>query len=203
MQSASTRDRILDAAARVMREQGVVGATTKQIARAAGVAEGTLYIHFKDKSELFMAVLHERSPGFIQTVATLKDEAGSGTVEEKLTGVLRAALPFYRTTIPMSASYLYDPELLARHRVFLRERGGGPRRGNEMLARYLRAEQELGRVRPDADVDAIVDLLLGACLLHVLWELVSDDQPAPPDDDERYIARILATVMPLLQPDET
>lgn len=201
MRSGSTRDRILDAAARVMLEQGVAGATTKQIARAAGVAEGTLYIHFKDKSELYMAVLHERSPGFIPMLAALSEQVGEGTVEERLTGVLLKALPFYRATIPMSASYLYDPELLARHREFLRERGAGPRRGNELLARYLRAEQALGRVRPDADLDAIVDLLLGACLMHVLWELVSDDQPAPPQEDARYIARIVGSVMPLLAPD--
>lgn len=50
-----TRDRIVAAARRLFAERGYRGATTSEIARAAGVAEGTIYRHFKDKKELFLA----------------------------------------------------------------------------------------------------------------------------------------------------
>ncbi|HZU16911.1 MAG TPA: helix-turn-helix domain-containing protein, partial [Candidatus Dormibacteraeota bacterium] len=40
------RERIVAAAARVIRERGVVNATTREIAREAGVSEGSLYNHF-------------------------------------------------------------------------------------------------------------------------------------------------------------
>ena len=49
----ATRDRILDAAARIMRTEGVARATTKQIASEAGYSEATLYKHFSDKATAF------------------------------------------------------------------------------------------------------------------------------------------------------
>ncbi|HEX4258089.1 MAG TPA: helix-turn-helix domain-containing protein, partial [Streptosporangiaceae bacterium] len=47
---ADTRDRILDAATHVMRTRGFARTTTKEIARAAGYSEATLYKHFQDKT---------------------------------------------------------------------------------------------------------------------------------------------------------
>ncbi|MEW8977859.1 MAG: TetR/AcrR family transcriptional regulator [Symbiobacterium sp.] len=59
----ATRRRILDAALDLISERGYNGATTAEIARRAGVAEGTIYRYFKDKKELFIAcvepVVHE------------------------------------------------------------------------------------------------------------------------------------------------
>ena len=60
---STTRDRILDAAATVMREKGIAKATTKEIARAAGYSEALLYKHFADKQEIYMGVLRERVGG--------------------------------------------------------------------------------------------------------------------------------------------
>src|SRR5215210_7138434 len=50
---AGTRERILAAAREVMLSKGLVRATTKEIARAADLSEGTLYNHFANKEELF------------------------------------------------------------------------------------------------------------------------------------------------------
>lgn len=51
----TTRRRILDAALHLISERGYNGATTAEIARRAGVAEGTIYRYFRDKKELFVA----------------------------------------------------------------------------------------------------------------------------------------------------
>ena len=69
----------------------------------------------------------------------------------------------------MGASFFADPELLARHRELLQQRGAGPQRANEAVAAYLRAEQGLGRVRGDADPDAVAYMLLGALYQYVYW----------------------------------
>ena len=56
------RRRIIEAADALIREQGLSGATTREIARAAGCAEGSIYVHFEDKIDLVIAVIVEREP---------------------------------------------------------------------------------------------------------------------------------------------
>lgn len=51
------REQILDAAMEVFSRKGFAMATTAEIARAAGVAEGTIYNYFPSKRELFIAVI--------------------------------------------------------------------------------------------------------------------------------------------------
>ena len=82
-------------------------------------------------------------------------------MREVLAEIATAAWAFYNDAIPMGASIFADPELLARQRALLANLGAGPHRANEAVAAYLRAEQELGRVRADADPDAAAYLLLG------------------------------------------
>src|ERR1700675_5043848 len=52
-----TRERLLDAAAQTFSTDGLRGATTREIARKAGVNEVTLFRHFKSKEQLLRAVL--------------------------------------------------------------------------------------------------------------------------------------------------
>ncbi len=51
------REQILEAATRVFAAKGFRRATTKEVARAAGVSEGTIYNYFEDKDALLMAIL--------------------------------------------------------------------------------------------------------------------------------------------------
>ncbi|AET66333.1 transcriptional regulator [Desulfosporosinus orientis DSM 765] len=51
------RQDILEAALTVFAQKGFNGSTTAEIARAAGVAEGTIFRHFATKKELLIAVL--------------------------------------------------------------------------------------------------------------------------------------------------
>jgi AcrR family transcriptional regulator len=51
------REQILDAAMEVFSRKGFAMATTAEIAREAGVAEGTIYNYFPSKRELFIAVI--------------------------------------------------------------------------------------------------------------------------------------------------
>src|SRR5919107_3191422 len=51
------REQILEAATRVFAEKGFRRATTRDVARTAGVSEGTIYNYFKNKDALLMAIL--------------------------------------------------------------------------------------------------------------------------------------------------
>ncbi|WP_236789942.1 TetR/AcrR family transcriptional regulator [Amycolatopsis sp. GM8] len=156
-----TRDEILAAARRIMRERGYARATTKEIARAAGYSEAALYKHFTDKTEIFLGVLSEQLPAFGTLLTAL--EAGTGTVRGNLTKVARTALDFYLEGFPISASLFSSRELLSAHRDAMRELGTGPRYPQRALSQYLRAEQRLGRLPRASDAETIAALLLGAC----------------------------------------
>ena len=52
-----TRGRLLDAAEQVFYERGVSGASLADVAQCAGLTRGAVYLHFKDKLDLFDAML--------------------------------------------------------------------------------------------------------------------------------------------------
>src|SRR3989449_6604629 len=58
--SNDKRARILDAAIRVFAERGFHSATVAEIARAAGVADGTIYLYFKGKDDLLLRLFDEK-----------------------------------------------------------------------------------------------------------------------------------------------
>ncbi|MCO1600568.1 TetR/AcrR family transcriptional regulator [Desulfosporosinus nitroreducens] len=62
------RQDILEAALNIFTEKGYNGSTTAEIARAAGVAEGTIFRHFATKKELLIAVL---SPKILEGIISL------------------------------------------------------------------------------------------------------------------------------------
>lgn len=53
---AETRRRLVEAGTDLFARAGLAGTTTTQIARAAGVAAGTFYLHFPDKHALFRSI---------------------------------------------------------------------------------------------------------------------------------------------------
>jgi AcrR family transcriptional regulator len=166
---------MLDAAAHVMRTRGMARATTKEIAKAAGYSEAALYKHFRDKTEMFLAVLTERVPSTLGAVlANLVQQAGEESVQDTLHELARAALDFYNETFVMAASVFSEPQLLAAHRAAVLERDAGPHHISETVANYIAAEQNLGRIRSDVDSPSAAALLLGACFQHAFLNRFAD-----------------------------
>jgi len=60
-EDSSKRRQILDGARKVFMDLGFDGASMNEIARAAGVSKGTLYVYFADKNRLFEAIVEEES----------------------------------------------------------------------------------------------------------------------------------------------
>lgn len=70
-----TREKIMDAALMLFSRKGYIGATTKEIAGNAGVAEVTLFRHFSSKERLFEEVINTYSflPALKGLLPTLKN----------------------------------------------------------------------------------------------------------------------------------
>ncbi|WP_447747532.1 TetR family transcriptional regulator [Variovorax boronicumulans] len=56
-EALATRNRLLDAAELLFQAQGVSQTTLQQIAQQAGATRGAIYWHFKDKADLFNAMM--------------------------------------------------------------------------------------------------------------------------------------------------
>jgi AcrR family transcriptional regulator len=154
-----TRAKLIDATLAVVAEVGYARASTRAIAHAADVAEGTLYRHFPDKASLFFAAALHGSPAVLEWVQELPSRAGSDTVEANLVEALERLSTLQERVLPLEIAIRSDPELAAQRLAMLQREGPlpGPPRA---IAGYLAAEQRLGRVRSDIDPDEVAVMLL-------------------------------------------
>ncbi|MEV4164507.1 TetR/AcrR family transcriptional regulator [Nonomuraea dietziae] len=189
-----TRERILDAATRAMRDLGVARATTKEIAKAADCSEALLYKHFSSKEMLYNAVFRERIPVLKEASARLHANVGKGSLEENLTEYALAAVRLYKDVLPLAGGMFADPMLLDVMRASFASTGSGPHQAVLALARFLRAEQRRGRVLAQADPDAAAALLLGACFQRAFFEHLVE----LPDDADRFAADLVSMLAPAL-----
>ena len=83
----ATRSRLLDAAERLFQAQGVSGTSLQDIAAAAGASRGAVYWHFKDKADLFNAMMERVSLPLEDALQQARGAAGDDPLPQ-----LRAAL---------------------------------------------------------------------------------------------------------------
>jgi len=193
----NTRDRIMDGAVEVMRTRGLANTTTKEIARAAGLSEAMLYKVFRDKVDLFLAVLSERLPPIAVLNDGYAEQAGHESVPDALEQLAAELLSFYLESFPIAASVFSAPDLLARHREALWERGAGPHRVVESVAAYLSVEQTAGRISSAAGPDVVAELLVGACLHRAFLLRFAGEMPRS-DQVHRFAADVVNALKPIL-----
>lgn len=86
----TTREKILTAGLKTFSKKGYLGATTKEIARAAGVAELTLFRHFPSKEKLFEEMINTYT--FLPALKGLLPEVKGMNYVEALTAIARKFL---------------------------------------------------------------------------------------------------------------
>ena len=74
---------VLDAARRIFSRLGYAAASVEEIAKEAGMAKGTIYVHFKSKEEVFATVLV--SDLDYLTNLMIEGMSAATTFEERLT----------------------------------------------------------------------------------------------------------------------
>ena len=156
------KEKLIAATERLLSSQGLGCVTTRDIARAAKVAEGALYNHFGDKAELILAVVMHQLGDFPDVLQSLPLQVGQNTVQKNLERVLESAFAFHYRIVPLVCSLFADQELLLRVRNMMNERSMGPGRSTSVIAAYLHAEQQLGRVLPAAVPETVAGLMLAA-----------------------------------------
>ena len=183
-----TRERILAAAAAVFAREGLKAATTREIARAAGVNEVTLFRVFRSKRNLLAAVLDRV---FSQPVAIRRARPAAG---EDLAGIVREFALAYSARLRRNLTlirvlvgeiqHFHEHELKVIRGIFRPER--------ERLIAQLRAARKAGRVRLGADPVVVADQVSA---LVFMGELRSALPLRREYGARRYLAACIATVV--------
>jgi AcrR family transcriptional regulator len=184
------RRRIIAAADQVIRERGIGGTTTREIARAAGCSEGSIYVHFEDKIDLLIAVVVERDPLFAELL-DLPGRVGESGVEENIASWLEHLLALMQDNLPIFLALLADRALFARFAARVHERRTGLLAVADAISAYIAAEQKGGRISTLADPEIIAMVLVGACRDHALSTVLKGEEVRPPDVFARAVARLV------------
>ncbi|MFN7951263.1 MAG: TetR/AcrR family transcriptional regulator [bacterium] len=173
----STDHAILAAAQRLLAERGYPRMSLDEVATAAGVTKPTIYLRFRSKADLATAA--------VAAIQAQEPPASSGDGRADLIAVLRH---FQRGLLRPNGMALLGavlaeerdtPELIAR----FRERLVAPRRA--MVRAVLESARERGEIAAEADVDAVVNLLIGCYYARYLV-----GEPIPRDWPERVVGTV-------------
>jgi len=94
------REDILDAAIRVFAEKGFHSSRISDIAREAGVAEGTIYLYFRNKDDLLLSVFSKRVGDFVEDVR--RAVATKSTPQEKLRTIVDKHFERLESDLPLA-----------------------------------------------------------------------------------------------------
>jgi len=141
-----TRQRIIEAAFRVFVRKGFRGTSNREIAREAGISPGLIYWYFRNKADLFQAVVEAKSLVFpLQQMAKAMREAPP---QEFLAQVMALGATLARDPAIIAAIRLLLPEAIRNERVRRVFVARAIRPGLRAVAAYLAAQQAKGLLRP-------------------------------------------------------
>jgi AcrR family transcriptional regulator len=186
----AVREQLFGAAERVLFRDGPNALTSRSVTTEAGCAKGVLHKHFDDFDGFLAELVRDRAGRIETQAAALRESAGTGTV----TGNLTAALTdlFGSVAVAIIALITFRDELRARLRQTWPTGVPLLAEAAAMVASYLAAERDLGRVAASADIDTLAPTLLGAS--HLLF---ADRTGTPPEADavRKMVGTVLAGVV--------
>jgi AcrR family transcriptional regulator len=172
------RARILEAAAAVLGEKGYERATMREIATRAGIAPGTIYLYFRNKRELLLAIADTLITHQVDQTLT---DAMSQDAEGYIAAILRNRIRFARENqafLQALVAEIWTDEAL-RERFFTQIIGPVLASG----AQYLQAQIAAGRLRP-CRIEVVVPAVAGSIvILSALRALLPESLMAGVSDE--------------------
>ena len=180
-----SRERILEAAARVYALHGFRGATTRLIANEAGVNEVTLFRTFGSKSALIEAVLAQH--GRARPTVALPDEPVDPFTE--LTAFVRQSLERVREMRPLLMHSMSEvDERPEAHEFACR----GRHHVHDTIATYIRTLQARGFAARDGNAEVAAVMLVATIMSDAISRhIVPDVYPPEKTAAEQYVRAFL------------
>jgi AcrR family transcriptional regulator len=186
-------EQVLEAARIVFARDGLQ-ATTREIARQAGVSEGSLFKRFPTKETLFAAAV--KIPPVPAWVQEMDRRLGQGDLRANLIQIARGMIRLLQEWLPLvmltwgskSESASGDtkeepPDIRDRRR----------------LTDYLTREMALGRLRP-CNTEAVARMLFGACVNFVMDRL-TQSRPLPPEEVDVFVEGLINALWEGISPE--
>lgn len=168
---------ILETAHRLLRVHGYERLTMDAVAREAGVARTTVYRRYRDKADLVSAA--------IETLRSPVKRSASGDARRDLIAHLESVRRNYGVSLAgtLLMEEPYNPRLLElfRRRMVIPQR--------QIVAETIQKGIERGQIRPDVDIERVLDLLLGAFFAAVF----AGGRPGP-----QWPAQVVEALWPVL-----
>jgi len=180
------RGQLFEAAERILLRDGPNGLTSRAVAAEAGVAKGVLHRHFADFDAFLADLALDRVAGIGELAAGLRSRAGTGTVAGNLTEALSEL--FASPILALIRLIIARDELRTRLRAATGSRFPVVSESTAMIAGYLGAERDRGRIAAGADVGTLAPALIGA--VHLMF--ADTDGPVP---DTAALGKVVATVL--------
>jgi AcrR family transcriptional regulator len=186
-EDSAKRRQIVEGARVIFRALGFDAASMGEIAKAAGVSKGTLYVYFKDKDELFRVIVDKecvfQAEGVFDLDVASPDIAGEltrmGVAYVKLLcqperqSTLRAVIAIAERK-PIAGRTFYET---------------GPARGIAKLRAYLEAEVEAGRLEVE-DCEVAAAQFMESCHATLLKPMMLNFAPPPTPERIEHVVRI-------------
>ena len=158
MDGKDRKKQILRIAQHVFAEDNYYGATIAKIAHAADVTEPTIYLYFKDKRELFLAVIEDCASFQLSAIKLIIEgtndlkQAGLNLIREDHRFITQVTSDVEK--IMNMARVINDPEIKDRVRRFNTEI-------HSLLTGYIEKAMAEGVIRDDVDPRVLARILMG------------------------------------------
>lgn len=178
---ADKREAILRAGVRVFAARGFFNSKVADIAREAGIADGTVYLYFKSKDEILHSIFDRAMDDFIgegrKELAPLDDPV------EKLRTI--AKLHLDRLSGDRELAVVFQVELRGSTKFMREFSAAGFAEYLDIIKKTIEQGQKQGRFRRDMKPIVCAKILYGALDEMVTnWILSPNNYPLPPMADE-------------------
>ncbi|MBS7698085.1 MULTISPECIES: TetR/AcrR family transcriptional regulator [unclassified Chelatococcus] len=170
--AGARRKKILEAALDVFLAEGYVATRMDHVAARAGVAKGTIYVHFADKEALFRSLIHEEIGPVIAGGATLAASFEGSTrellqalatvMQRELLGTQRADI--LRLVISEAPRFPWLAEFYWQEVVS---------RGMALIRAVAARGVERGEITPDS-LQRFPQIVVAPLLVSVIWQALFD-----------------------------
>ncbi|MFY9943897.1 MAG: TetR/AcrR family transcriptional regulator [Desulfobacterales bacterium] len=149
---------ILEAAVKVFAEQGFFQSTISQIAREAGVADGTIYLYFKNKDDILLQFFGYKTKQVFQSFREAVDKADSS--RDKLRNLIRRHLEEFQNDRNMAV--VYQAEARSNSRLVEKQLQEMSKMYLDIIAEIIEQGQEESQIRKDLYASLVKRFILGA-----------------------------------------